>query len=462
MMTSRCNVLCSILVVLMMGIGLMHVPAFADDALRAGAARTSIVPPFPTRMGGYFDRTDTFTGVESPVYARALVCSDGTETVAVVSSDLIAVSKGLVEASRARIQHETGIPGDHVLISAAHDHSAPSGFTGSSLFGQPEDTRLTEFLVDCFTSVVADAHKAMVPAQWGYAAGDLGTITSNRQQHNDTVIDPEVGVLKVTHKGTNDVIGILFNFTGHPVIMGGENMLLSCEYPGKAAEVVESVLGGVALFTQGACGDVTMKRSGSTFEEVARLGHILGGEVLKTAEQIGPDSATDIWSRFDPVDVEARVVPSVEEAESLVVSAREALEHAKGSGASEREIRQMERALDSCETTRAVAGWIADEPTSLDAATHASVHALRLGPVVLVGIPGELFVEYGLELKRRIRQDVGLPAMVVGYANDYIGYIVTPRAVATGGYEQAIARVAPSAGRTLIEAAVGIVQQNQE
>ena len=40
---------------------------FANGAradLEAGAAKQSIVPPFPTVMGGYFDRTATFEGVD--------------------------------------------------------------------------------------------------------------------------------------------------------------------------------------------------------------------------------------------------------------------------------------------------------------------------------------------------------------------------------------------------------------
>jgi len=49
--------------------------------------------------------------------------------------------------------------------------------------------------------------------------------------------------------------------------------------------------------------------------------------------------------------------------------------------------------------------------------------------------------------------------MLVGYANDYLGYIVTPRAVATGGYEQATSRLDASAGRAMTEAAMGWVEK---
>ena len=108
----------------------------------------------------------------------------------------------------------------------------------------------------------------------------------------------------------------------------------------------------------------------------------------------------------------------------------------------------------------AVARGVANNAALLDYGTHTSTQVLRIGDMIAVAIPGEMFVEYQLEIKQRIRQDTGKSAIVIGYANDYIGYIITPRANETGGYEKAISRVAPSAGRTLTEAAIRIVQEN--
>ena len=80
--------------------------------------------------------------------------------------------------------------------------------------------------------------------------------------------------------------------------------------------------------------------------------------------------------------------------------------------------------------------------------------------MVIVAIPREIFVEYQLEMKQRIHQDTGKSAIIVGYANDYIGYIITPRANETGGYEKAISKVSHTSGRTLTEAAIGIVRES--
>ncbi|MBI3119636.1 MAG: neutral/alkaline non-lysosomal ceramidase N-terminal domain-containing protein [Candidatus Hydrogenedentes bacterium] len=433
--------------------------AHAEPTLRAGATKQSIVPPHPTKMGGYFDRLDNFTGVSTPVYARALVCGNGEHTQALVSLDLIGVSDPLVKLARDKVAAETSIPAKNVLICAVHDHSAPTGFVGMSLAGEAdEDTALTEFLISTIAAVVKEAQAAMRPSRLGFAYGRLEGITRNRQQNNNEVVDPELGVLKVEAADSREIIGILCNFTGHPVILGSNNLLLSSEYPGRAAAVIEEVLGGVAVFTQGACGDVTMHRSGDPFEEIKRLGNIVAGEAIKTAGLITPSDDTALVSAVQAVTVEPRVLPSLAEAQERLESLQQALGKAKNGGETEAKTRRLEREADAAETTLNVVKLAQARPGLVDEACHTSVQVMQWGPLIVVGMPGELFVEYQLEMKQRVRQATGHPLMVAGYANDYIGYIVTPRAVHTGGYEQAIARVSHTAGRTLVEAAMTLAE----
>ncbi|MBI4558525.1 MAG: neutral/alkaline non-lysosomal ceramidase N-terminal domain-containing protein [Candidatus Hydrogenedentes bacterium] len=429
------------------------------SALKAGAAKRSIVPPFPTRMGGFYDRLANFTGVKSPVYARALVCDNGTTSIAVVTTDLIQVSWNLVEACRAEITAQTKIPSDHVLICAAHNHSAPTGFQKYSAYGAAFDKGLFDFLRQEIVAAVVEAHGRLRPAQIGFASGRLDAITRNRQQDNTTVIDPEVGVLKVQEEDSRNLIAVLFNFTGHPVILGSDNLEVCGEYPGMAAQTVEDVLGGVALFTQGACGDVTMLRSGPPFLEVQRLGRVLAAEVIETCEMTATKPDATLASVYKPVQVNSRDLPSVKKASETLKAARKAVVDGKSAGISQRELRQLERVADSAEWTLNLTKFAHAHCEAYRAARNASIHVVRIGPLILVGIPGELFVEYGLEIKQRIRLTTGHPAIIAGYANDYIGYIVTPRAIHTGGYEQAVARVDENAGRALVDTAVRIIER---
>lgn len=432
----------------------------AAAPFRAGAAKCSLVPPFPAPLGGYSDRVEPFTGVSSPVYARALVCDNGEATVAVVATDLVGISREVVDKAREQIERETGIPAENVLISATHTHSAPVALGATETFPQEQVDRLVAFLAESVAAAVADAHDALEPARLSYGSGRLDGITTNRQQKNDDVIDPEVGVLTVQKADSREYIAVFFNFTGHPVILGSDNLEISSEYPGHAAGVVESVLGGVAVFTQGACGDVTMKRNGPPFEEVKRLGRIVAGEVIQTAEMASPTDDTKLFSVFEEVTLEPRKVPPVEEARASVEKLQAELESARGAGEPDTRLRRLERDVSAARTLAAVAEAAQTRTDLLARATEASVHVVQLGPVVLVGVPGELFVEYGLEMKQRVRQDKARPLLLIGYANGYNGYFVTPRAAHTGGYEQAVTRVTPAAGRTLTEAALRLVDEH--
>lgn len=445
--------------VLVLALSLFTFAAHAE--LQAGAAKVSIVPPVPTPMGGFFDRIENFKGVQTPVYARTLVTQEGDVFQALVVLDLIGVSSELVEAARMQVQQETGIASERIMISATHDHSAPSGFVGMSLAGESDQQQaLTDFLIAQIVTSVKEAKTSARSASLGFAYGHVEGMTRNRQQNNLETVDPEVGVLLVQEKGTRKTIATLCNFTGHPVILGSNNLDLSSEYPGRVCQVVEDVLGGTALFTQGACGDITMQRSGDPLEEIKRIGNAVAGEVIKTASLVKPGEETALQSFYQPVKVEPRSVPPVDEAERLKKEADAALEAGNASKAPANTLQRLERAADAAGTTLMVARLEQQRPGLLEQNSLACVQVMQWGPLVMIGIPGEMFVEYGLEMKQRVRQTVDRDAIIVGYANDYIGYIVTPRAVATGGYEQAIARVSSTAGRTLVEAAMGLVEEH--
>ena len=88
------------------------------------------------------------------------------------------------------------------------------------------------------------------------------------------------------------------------------------------------------------------------------------------------------------------------------------------------------------------------------------VQAFRLGErSALVALPGEIFVELGLSIKKKSP----FPnTVVVELANDYPGYIPTRRAFAEGGYEPANSKIIPGGGEMLAEAAIGLLQSLHE
>jgi hypothetical protein len=282
-------------------------------------------------MGGFGDRNGTFEGVHDDLFVRALVLDDDKTQLVIIGSDLMAIDGNMVQLVRAGIEQQTKIPAGNILVSCAHNHSAPSYYQKERR-GE-KDIPLKDFLVDQFVKTAVEAFHNRVPALAGFKAGELRGATTNRQQGNDEVIDPQVGVLRVTRREDQQPIAILFNFTGHPVILGSKNLLLSGEYPGAAARAVESLLGGVAIFTQGACGDVTVHRSGDPYQEIERVGRTLAGEVIKTAGFIRGSEMLTLAAASRSLRLAPRFIPKLAQAQAALEKGQAARERAKGNSA---------------------------------------------------------------------------------------------------------------------------------
>ena len=83
-----------------------------------------------------------------------------------------------------------------------------------------------------------------------------------------------------------------------------------------------------------------------------------------------------------------------------------------------------------------------------DGPVEAELMAMKIGPYLLLTMPGEPMVEYGFKLERSIA-DRAVP-IVVGYANGNIGYIATAEAHKYGGYEPTQSHLLPEAEAVIL------------
>lgn len=435
---------------------LLTVLPAAHAELLAGAAARSIVPPFPTFMGGFGDRMQFFEGVHDDVLARALVLDNGDTQLVVIGSDLMALDDAHARGVRERVEKETGIPGANVMVSCVHNHSAPSYYQHKD---PAEQAKVREFFVEQYSDAAIEAFQKREPAEIGWAIGELRGATRNRQQDNDTAIDPQLMVIRVEKLEGREIIATLFNFTGHPVIQGSRNLLLSGEFPGAACRTIQKVLGGVAIFTQGACGDITVNRQGDPWLEIERVGNVVAGEVIRTAESIVPQGAARLAAMLEEFPLAPKELPAPEAARAELDKLNASIEEAKNTGLGQPVVRSLERRAELSEALAKQAEGLADGSLTRPESFPGSAQVMQIGDIVLVAVPGELFVEYALEMRQRTEYLIGKHMALVGYANGYVGYLVTPRARYTGGYEASVARVTWDAGRILAERAMNLVQR---
>ena len=85
------------------------------------------------------------------------------------------------------------------------------------------------------------------------------------------------------------------------------------------------------------------------------------------------------------------------------------------------------------------------------------VQAVAFGDVCLVAVPGELFVEYGIEIKAK---SPFRHTYVVELAHQYVSYIPTPHALLMGGYQTWTGVLChPTAGETIVAACLELIRR---
>ena len=85
---------------------------------------------------------------------------------------------------------------------------------------------------------------------------------------------------------------------------------------------------------------------------------------------------------------------------------------------------------------------------------QVEVMVIRIGDLGIVGLPGEVFCEFGKEIKDK---SPAKHTIVIELANDAIGYLPTADAFEQGGYETTpgATRYEKDAGQRLVTSALG-------
>jgi hypothetical protein len=215
------------------------------------------------------------------------------------------------------------------------------------------------------------------------------------------------------------------------------------------------------LYHLGPCGNLSPRYhvKAQTFPEAEKLGNRLGECILaalKTLEAKDFQENPPLAANRTYVELPPNRFQPVEAAREKLRETKVEFERLKAAGADHGPVRTAECAVFGAEealtlASAQAAGELAEWQKRYG---HAEVQALRVGESYIAAWPGEQFVEYGLELKRR----AGGRVFVVSLANGELqGYIVTPQAAAAGGYEAAFALFKPESGAQLIEAGLGLI-----
>lgn len=435
------------------------IPALAfgqTEGLRAGAATSNITPWLGLSINGSMSNIEA-THVHDELYVRCFVFGNGDTKVAFAVVDSCAVPLEMVKEAKARIAKESGIPEDHVLISATHSHSAGAM---TPAFQTDADTEYQAFVARRIADGVRRAVHNMVPARLGVGVAPVphhlnnrrwrmkpGTIGKNPFGQEDQVrMNPAPGDANLVEPaGPTDSdlsvlwadaasggkLALLANYGLHYVGGVGPGHL-SADYFGSFARAVEDHFQEtehdppfVAMMTNGTSGDVNninFRVPSAALPPYQKIDAV-ASDLARRAEVLASSPATMSEARLDARSVVLDLGVRKPDAARLA-EAQRIVDAAGGAGATMKSLEEI-YARESL--------LLSKYPDKVP----VTVQAMRIGDVGIVAIPCEVFAEIGLDIKAR---SPFKPTIVIELANGYNGYLPTKAQHALGGYETWAAR----------------------
>ena len=441
--------------------------------LKAGTACADISPEKGLELAGYPHYPRYNTGVHDPLMASCLYLWDGTTELAMVTMDILFFSKKHVAEVRRRAEEACGIPGSHIMLSCSHTHSGPWAAGRLDIesleAGKEQPKEYVEALIDKLTAIIVDAKRMSFPASLATGTAMCGAeqgVGGNRQTKGGPH-DPLVSVLSVKDE-SGAVRGIFVNYTLHPTFIHEWSTVVTADYPGYLrVQLSELAPEAVIGFAQGASGNQSSRyyRKGESYDEAERVGRLLGKAaytVVESAEfrrdiTLSCASATiePMLRTFDTEEsLERRVAEDKARYEELYAK------YGKSDNRSEYYLWQNANlkllgSEDQLGYVRMMKKGMKIELLSDEC--PAEVQVLRIGDTCVVGVQGEVFVEYGLYVKAM----AGYPMVIFNELSNGCmpGYLCTPEGMALGGYESDTSMLDIRYGRRLMDCILDTVER---
>lgn len=441
--------------------------------LYAGVARFDITPDYPVSLLGYFnDRIST--GIHDPLYCRLLALSGNGAHIMIVQIDTCLVPTSDAEYLRSEISGATDFGPDQILICTNHSHTAPAL---ADFFEVKAEKRYRRELFGAILEQVRRL-KPLIPCTVHAASTSAPGLSHNRRwfMKNGTVTTnpPRGGTGRVMPEGAVDdgveVIGLIdpkgeplvliVSISNHTDTVGGTG--ISADWTGCMERAVRKGMGENVtvlplIAPQGNINhyDFDTFLNQTSPEEADRIGRAYAGIVLSGWGESRHLTVDRLGALFRCVEIGPREVDA-----RTLQRAREILEHTVQSP-EEADLKAED--LETPEVQHLFARELVTFYESKPVTYHVPLQVLYMGEVIFCAIPGEPFVEIGLELKRMLLSvpdgapysastEPGGTVIPVALANGYFGYIPLEDCFDRGGYE-----VRPGRNNCLSRNAAGIV-----
>jgi len=363
--------------------------------LLVGSAKRIITPEPLLPVSGGMGAPKPVREKRGDLTVRAMVVQKGPTTMALVGIDLIGFPSVLGDKVRTKVPR---ISPDNILIGASHTHSAPDAYAfPDGKGGHTAHLPYLEMVCQKAADAINEALDRLEPAHLKIGTDEAkGRIAYN--YYAPDLYDRRMSVIQAVRASDGKAIATLVNYAIHPEVLGNEVGILSPDASGPLCDRLESVVGGVAVFLNGAQGgmvtadnrDLKAPRDSvrgywndfRTWEECLRIGHLMADEAVRIVA--GQTAQTDP----EIACLTRRVSFPVESPELWNVITLSPLKYPHGPGKT----------------------------------IQAQINLVTLGNARCLTIPGEALPNIGFYLKRKMG---GQHNLVFGLTNEAFGYILT-------------------------------------
>jgi hypothetical protein len=425
--------------------------------LNCGVSRIDITPPVGLELsGGAFGPSK---GILHPLSAKALYFESQDKRLLLISADLVGWDTAYADQIRNNLSHKYGIPLNAIFLAATHTHAGPATVHFRN-WGEVNDAYCRE-LETKLEKLIAEAIHSKVPARIGAGYISCPGIAANRVT-DDGPVDNQLGVVRIENM-QKEPLAVLLNYACHPVNLHSYNGMISPDFPYYTeVKIWESLGKKVHVFhLTGASGDLNPKNFvflKPTEESACETGNKLAEKTLELLPSLSMEDKISLNYETIDVDLPLQPLPEKDALTTLIEQTKKELNKYLGKDHSDWDYcfnqSQLEWAMEALK--------IVESHTPQKEVETISLYALRIGPLAFIGIPGEYFTEFGMQIKSSSPFRF---TAVMTLTNGYIGYLPNRHAYEIGHYEASqcpkycgVYFYQPNVGEVVCEAALKLLQ----
>jgi len=400
--------------------------------LTANVSSIDITPPIEMKytLGGYGERMNKpAEAIHDHIMAKALSLKMGDRKYLIITLDLLGIPSNVKSDLINRIPG-MGWGTENMMLLPSHSHGSleMAALNSKNLLNNPNlgifQPELLAFLLNKLETLVREADQNYQPVKIGTESRILEGLNRNRRKDPD--VDKELIVTRIDQTNGKP-LAVLVNWTAHPTFLGGQDMLVSAEWPGYLQnDLQESIGQGVTvMYFNGSEGDQStiLNSDKKGYEKIQIYGKIISDKAFGLFKEIKPRDVIEFKYSY-------HIVPLPEHAAHPSFMKTGGEEY----GLNEKTVKIVMDVLGP---------------------DKVGMGAVRIGDLVISGIPGELTAVLGQKVKNTIKENGIKHVAIGGLANEWIGYILSRDQYLHGeGYESSMSFYGPDFGEAISTGAI--------